>query len=354
MDSKPTAVKAVSILKAFPLRKLVLIVVAGQNNQGNDDVHLAVWIPLDNARLNTKNTVHVWIPEKNAGEFPKSASSIIYSGPLGYRLSACKCETLICSHRSQLPTVDSRAKNSQAKRLARGLDREPEPPLSSIFSVPREEYFQIPIEVRKSRENDEKRAEARAYAIRCEMGRQSLLDYVELKYLSAETQAREPTYHGGPTRVSQKLWCCPVRKFESRPWNPAPICGYILDLAKLYSEIPLQGSVALMETECRKIFNETICLHIREHMKGFGLDFDSNVIFLGLSRSALSTHLFLHRELVYMSMSVELSSIMFHQFVNLPLHNTVLFTCGLRKRRMHPDAPGSILHFFYPGVPIIL
>ncbi|KAK7020347.1 hypothetical protein R3P38DRAFT_2967763, partial [Favolaschia claudopus] len=194
----------------------------------------------------------------------------------GYRLSACKCETLICSHRSQLPTVDGRAKNSQAKRLARGLDRKPQLPLSSLSSVPREEYFQSPIGVRKSREKDEKRARDRAYAIRCEMDRKILLDYVELKYLSAETQAREPTYHGGPTRVSPKLWCCPVRKFESRPWNPAPTCGYIIDLAKLYSKIPLQGSVALMETECRKIFNETICLHIREHMKGFGLDFDSN------------------------------------------------------------------------------
>lgn len=41
--------------------------------------------------------------------------------------------------------------------------------------------------------------------------------------------------------------------------------------------ITVRDSVALMETEFRKVFNEAICLHIREHMNRLGLDFDSNV-----------------------------------------------------------------------------
>ena len=100
------------------------------------------------------------------------------------------------------------------------------------------------------------------------------------KYLSEATQVCEPIYPGGPTQVSFDLWRCPVYKLEPRPFNHPPVCGQIINLRKITDKLALRSSMALMETEFRKVFNEAICLHIREHMNRFGLDFDSNVCIL--------------------------------------------------------------------------
>ncbi|KAK6997098.1 hypothetical protein R3P38DRAFT_3067630 [Favolaschia claudopus] len=204
----------------------------------------------------------------------------------GYR-SNCECtDNIACVHRSRLPTVDKRARNSQAKQIARNIDREPRPPKPALHTISQEEYSWMPFEQRKARLNAEKRARDREWSTRYAIQQSNLLNYIEPKYVSQATQVEVPLYTGGPMRVSFDLWRCPVHTAVSTTFDrtPPPICGQIFDLRKIADSLPNRSSVALMETSLRQVFNQTICGHIREHLNNFGLDFDSNGI--GLLQNA--------------------------------------------------------------------
>ncbi|KAJ7908743.1 hypothetical protein B0H13DRAFT_2016034 [Mycena leptocephala] len=180
----------------------------------------------------------------------------------GYRSISCSCQSPSCSHSSRLPTVDKRDKNAQAKRIARDLDRGPLPlPLPPVGSLPWAKYGKIPFEMRQSRGKAEKTARDRSWNVRSQMARANLLNYVEPKYRSDSTLVHQPIYgHDGPI-----------------PFRPPTLCGHLINLRTMSNDITVRDSVALMETEFRKVFNEAICLHIREHMNRLGLDFDSNM-----------------------------------------------------------------------------
>ncbi|KAJ7237244.1 hypothetical protein C8J57DRAFT_1247222 [Mycena rebaudengoi] len=199
---------------------------------------------------------------------------------------------------SQLPTSDKRVKNAQAKRIARGLDREFQILIPSLDSLPRDEYAWMPIETRKSREKTEKSTRDHSWATRYAVGRANVLNYVEPVFvyqfeLSFEIRAfkharnfyrKQRKFLNRYTQVGRpdcnELRCGPVYKLESGPFNPPPVCGEIINLRKISDKIALRSSMALMETEFREVFNETICLHIREHMNRFGPDFNSNACIL--------------------------------------------------------------------------
>ncbi|KAJ7494880.1 hypothetical protein FB451DRAFT_1163620 [Mycena latifolia] len=138
----------------------------------------------------------------------------------GYRSNsaACNCQSPSCPHASSLPFVDKRDKNAQAKRIARDLDRGPPPsPIPPICSLPLHEYFQVPIEMRKTREAAEKKAWERSHAVRFEMARANLLNDVEPVFLllviknillivlnsqkckSEFTEVWDPIFPGAPT-----------------------------------------------------------------------------------------------------------------------------------------------------------
>ncbi|KAK7017637.1 hypothetical protein R3P38DRAFT_2784549 [Favolaschia claudopus] len=175
---------------------------------------------------------------------------------------------------SRLPTIDKRARNSQARQIARNIDREPRPPKPALHTISQEEYSWMPFEQRKARLNAEKRARDREWSTRYAIQQSNLLNYIE-----PATQVDVPLYTGGPMRVSFDLWRCPVRTAVSTTFDrtPPPICGQIFDLRKIADSLPNRSSVALMETSLRQVFNQTICGHIREHLNNFGLDFDSNL-----------------------------------------------------------------------------
>ncbi|KAJ7819295.1 hypothetical protein B0H13DRAFT_2131741 [Mycena leptocephala] len=217
---------------------------------------------------------------KRAAKYSEHCKCVDPRRSPGYCSIACNCQSPSCSHSSRLPTLDKRDKNAQAKRIARDLDRGPlPPPLPPVGSLPWAEYGKIPFEMRQSREKAEKRARESSWNVRSQMARANLLNYVEPKYRSDSTLVHQPIYGlDGPTRVSFDLWCCPIHTTESSPFRPPALCGHLINLRTMSNGITVRDSVALMETEFRKVFNEAICLHIREHMNRLGLDFDSNGI----------------------------------------------------------------------------
>ncbi|KAJ7866701.1 hypothetical protein B0H13DRAFT_2066297 [Mycena leptocephala] len=198
---------------------------------------------------------------KRAAKYSEHCKCVDPRRSPGYRSIACNCQSPSCSHSSRLPTLDKRDKNAQAKRIARDLDRGP----CHHLCPPQEKA--------------ETRARERSWNVRSQMAQANLLNYVGPKYQSDSTLVHQPIYGlDGPTRVSFDLWCCPIHTTESSPFRPPALCGHLINLRTMSNGITVRDSVALMETEFRKVFNEAICLHIREHMNRLGLDFDSNGI----------------------------------------------------------------------------
>ncbi|KAJ7433990.1 hypothetical protein FB451DRAFT_1195779 [Mycena latifolia] len=190
------------------------------------------------------------IGKKRAIKYGEFCECIYPRRSPGYRSNsaACDCQSPSCPHASPLPPVDKRDKNAQAKRIARDLDRgPPPPPIPPIRSLPLHEYFQAPIEMRKTRAA-EKKARERSHAVRFEMARANLLNYVEpvflllviqnvlfivsnsQKYKSESTEVWDPIFYGGPTRASFDMWRCPVSTTETGLFGSStPLFGIDFD-----------------------------------------------------------------------------------------------------------------------------
>ncbi|KAF8152049.1 hypothetical protein K438DRAFT_1778560 [Mycena galopus ATCC 62051] len=186
----------------------------------------------------------------------------------------------ISMHLWNLLLLKLRTQHADSRRFARAMDRELPPPVPSVYSIPIDELIRLPFELRASMRKAEKRATDQSNSVVFAVGRARLLDFVDLRYQSDATRVLQPAYRNGPLTESFDLWSYPIFLSESGPSKNPSVCGKVIDLRKVSSDLVWNSkcsSFALMETKLRRAFDELICGHLREHMNTFGLDFDSNV-----------------------------------------------------------------------------
>ncbi|KAJ7271621.1 hypothetical protein C8J57DRAFT_1226204 [Mycena rebaudengoi] len=150
---------------------------------------------------------------------------------------------------------------------------------SAVPPTPPSFFLTTSFEERNLKKKAEEAARSRSWQILSDIAKINLLKYVEPKYQSEATVVQKEFSCGPESSYTLQItdkWACSIFNTESGLFHQARRCGHIIDLQAIVNRTGQRPSVALMEMEFRRSFNEIICLHLREHMRGFGFNFDSN------------------------------------------------------------------------------
>ncbi|KAJ7359974.1 hypothetical protein DFH08DRAFT_801729 [Mycena albidolilacea] len=122
----------------------------------------------------------------------------------------------------QSPSADRRAKQTDSKRFARGLDRKLSPPAPSLYSLPRDEYVRMPFELCTSMHKAETRATSRSNST---------------SYALIVNRNTSPIPRASLNRLTEM--------------SHRPTCGQIISLRRLSQELvrgPQRASLVVIET----------------------------------------------------------------------------------------------------------